>query len=77
MYWIDASSSVSGGNQKTFCCDTESDINNLPTTTTEGAVQAGNNVVNQRVEMGSKCMVVETGELYILGSSNTWDKVGG
>jgi hypothetical protein len=72
MYWIDGTLK-----QVMFIADSASDVNNLPTMTTEGTQQGVDNVSNNKVAMGSKCLIIPTGEVYILNSSNQWVKIGG
>ena len=68
MYWIDNNSSQ-GTNQKTYFADGTSDIANLP------VVIPGVN--DNEVGFGSKCLVIATSDVYILGSNNVWAKLGG
>ena len=72
MYWIDGTLK-----QVMFIADSASDVSNLPTMTSEGNQQGDDNVSNKKVAMGSKCLIIETGEVYILNSSNQWVKIGG
>lgn len=68
MYWIEENSSQ-GTNQKTYFADGTSDVASLP------VVQPGKN--NNEVAIGSKCLVIATGDVYVLGSNNIWAKIGG
>lgn len=59
-------SKIVGGNKlpynyAEFICDSENDINNLPTKTSEFACS-----------IGSKALVLETKNVYILNNDNEW-----
>lgn len=76
MYWLDSKQSA-GTNQKTFFCDSTADISNLPTITSDGEKQGDDPVSNKKVGLGSTCLVVGTGDVYMLDSNNEWTKLGG
>ena len=54
-----------------FIIDMDSDINNLPTSTTKGA--NGENCVSK----GSMAMSISSGSIFVLNSSDVWTEVGG
>ena len=81
MYWLDHNQS-STASQKVFYADTDNDVLNLPTSKSRGVEQ------NYRysdptfdgsapVEFGSQCMVISTGEVYMLNSQDIWERIGG
>lgn len=76
MYWIDTNA-PGNGKQVSFWADAESDILNLPTMTDEGVQQGDDTSSNKKVDKGSTCMVIETGDVYTLTSLNNWDILGG
>jgi hypothetical protein len=65
-----------------FYAEFETDILNLPTQTEMGKQDPGNDVelkaANAICGEGSECLLVATGDVYVLGkTTNTWDKLGG
>ena len=61
MYWM---TSYKNDGQMSFYADTEADVANLPTSQT-----------SQDVKKGSDCFVIETSDVYILNSQDTWVKI--
>ena len=81
MFWIQYRKE-SDPMYRMFYAEYETDLVNLPTQTTEGRQDAGDDVelkaANAICGEGSECLVIEKGDVYILGkSTNTWDKLGG
>lgn len=82
MYWLDHNQSTTEV-QKVFYADTEADIENLPTSKKRGVKQDhkypdpsfGDGT--HPVEIGSQCIVIDTGEVYMLKSDDTWGRIGG
>lgn len=72
MYWIDQGSYT---NQRSFYCDNESDIANLPKMDTEGVKQGDDDVSYLPCAKGSSCLCLGNSSLYILGSNNVWVRV--
>ena len=62
-FWEDQDSQLKNQSKKSFVADSESDISSLPTDDT--------------VAIGSDCLVIDTGDVYILDSTKTWAKLGG
>lgn len=55
-----------------FAVDTEADLTLLPNLTDFGQ----DNLVNMDpVKMGSTAITIDTSEVYMLGSNNTWEKL--
>lgn len=79
MFWIQQTGSKhNNSNYRLFYAETENDINNLPTQTQKGSQDDGDTVANSTCTAGSECVVIATGNVYVLGKeSNTWDKFGG
>ena len=63
-HWISPKDQTSNSKEKTFYADTASDVANLPTAESEVAI-------------GSACLVIATGDVYMLNSSRTWEVIGG
>lgn len=64
MYWMDVHDQVGGSKQVTYYADSASDVQNLPTDP---------EVINK----GSVCLIISTGEVYMLNSSYEWEVLGG
>ena len=62
-FWEDQDSQLKNSDKKSFMADGESDISSLPT--------------DDSIAIGSDCLVIETGDVYILNSTRTWAKLGG
>ena len=76
MYWYNNNVKFNSKDRKAFLCDTVADIANLPTTSSDGLIQAdGNNVVCKKVTMGSVVYVIATGDRYLLNSLDQWVKI--
>jgi hypothetical protein len=72
-YWLDSSQSYAGSPvQRDFWCDTDSDIQNLPTSAHEGVQQGEDTVSCQKCEKGSTCFCISPTKLYILNSQDEW-----
>ena len=73
-YWIqetDGNHNLS--NYRLFYCDTEIDVDDLPTNKKDGKIQDGDSVSFQKCAYGSECLVLESGNLYILSKdSDEW-----
>lgn len=74
-YWINNAINFKSKNRKGFLCDSASDLQDLPTTTTYGKEQDGKNVINQPVEMGSVAYVIDTQKRYCLNSRDVWVEI--
>ena len=62
--WESAKESVGNSKEKMFYADEEADVTDLP-------------VDPDEVAPGASCLVIETGDLYMLKSTYDWAKVGG
>lgn len=79
MFWVqETGTNHNNSTYRLFYADFESDLKNLPTQNKKGTQYNGDTVANQTCSAGSECVVIETGNVYILGKeSNTWDRFGG
>lgn len=76
-YWIvKTGSRHSSTTWRYFQCDYLSDVNKLPTQTTEGEKQENDTISSMIVSPGSQCLCHEDGSLWLLGKdTNKWVKV--
>lgn len=79
MFWIqEIGTNKNNSKYKLFYAEEESDINNLPTQKNNGVQINGDTVSNCPVAAGSECVVLSTGNVYVLWkSTDTWTKFGG
>lgn len=79
-YWIQevGGSGKNSSGYRLFYCETDADIADLPTATTEGVRQEGDSVSCKPCAVGSEALVRSTGDVYVLTkSTNSWEKIGG
>ena len=70
MFWIQKTGTKNDNSAyRLFYAEYENDINFLPTDKQVGMQTNGNTVANQKCSLGSECMVLETGMLYVLSTS--------
>ena len=74
-YWLNSSIKFKSKNRKAFLCDSDADLIDLPTTLKEGTIIGGNNVINQKVEMGSIVYSIASQTRYCLNSKGQWIKI--
>ena len=74
-YWINQAGNSTRPNWRQFYCDADSDIDNLPTSTTEGVKQDVDSMAHKCCSVGSECLSLETSSVYVLNSSNKWAKI--
>lgn len=76
MFWIQQTGTGhNNSNYRLFYAEKESDVTDLmPTDKVEGTQTNGDSVANKKCAIGSECLVLETGNLYIL-SSEGWKAV--
>ena len=63
--------------QEQFLVETAAEIAKLPTATSLGDKSVAVENAYQKVAAGSTALVIATGEVYVLTTSNVWTKVGG
>lgn len=66
-WWESAKSQLNTSGERSFIADTEADVANLPTSED----------YNGGLIPGADCMVIESGNVYILDSTRTWSPIGG
>ena len=73
-YWYDDLSARQPTSRRVidFVCDTNADIQDLPTSSKEGVPQQGDSTLHQKVEKGSSCMVIDASTLWMLNSEDRW-----
>ena len=81
MFWIQ-DRKESDPMYRFFYAEYETDLLRLPTQTTEGTQDPGDDIelkaANAICGEGSECVVLEKGDVYTLWkSTNTWNKMGG
>ena len=74
-YWINSRGNGNRSNWCQFYCDAESDIGNLPSSTSEGVKQEKDPMANQCCSAGSECFVLASTSVYMLNSSDQWIKL--
>ena len=75
-YWLNVAIKFKSKKRKAFLCDTDDDINDLPTTLAKGKEQAnGQNVINEIVEMGSVAYSIGSQTRYCLNSRGQWKPI--
>ena len=74
-YWINQSGNKNRPNWRQFYCDTEEDVSSLPTSSKGGVKQVGDSTAHQNFAIGSECLVLESTNVYVLNSSDTWIKL--
>lgn len=76
-FWINESAKVGNARQLQFIMDSDSDKNNLPTSSTSGTQQGNDTVVNLPCGKGSTAFSIASGKVFILNSSDSWVEIGG
>jgi len=59
-----------------YIMDADTDKDNLPTATAEGASQ-DDSVTHLKCGKGSTALSIESGKIFMLNSSNSWVEIGG
>lgn len=75
MYYIDHNNSYLPARQINYIADNPDDVTKLPTSITKGEPQPNDSTAHLEVSYGSQCLVISTGELYILNSQDEWVSV--
>ena len=72
-YWYDEETKVNGSShQVSFWCDSDADVADLPTSTTEGVKQGDSDTLHLPVAKGSSCISIDTATMFVLNSSDIW-----
>ena len=70
MFWIQKTGTKNDNSAyRLFYAETDSDIALLPTNLVKGTQDNGDTVANQTCSLGSECLCLSTGELYVLSTS--------
>lgn len=75
-YWINDSVPYSPSRQVQYFMDSDSDKDNLPTSSVEGASQ-GDSVTSKECGKGSIALSIGSGKLFVLDSEDNWTEIGG
>ena len=71
MFWIQQTGTNHNNSAyRLFYADYETDVANLPTSQKNGKQDNGDTVANQKITAGSECLVLESGNLYILSKDD-------
>lgn len=77
MYWIQNSGNGHNAAWKRFYCDTGDDITALPTMTDKGSEDKCVDDTDREIcAIGSECISLGEGKLYVLNSENSWEVFG-
>ena len=73
-YWYDDTSSGrrTTHNVTDFIMDDDSDVANLPTSTTEGVPQPPDTTLHRKVAKGSSALSIGSSSLFMLNSQDQW-----
>ena len=75
MYWLDEFIFDQNTDRVCFMMDSDQDIESLPTSKTPGVEQAGGNVSNEPVALGSLAYSIDSGSRFMLNSADVWKKL--
>lgn len=75
MFWIQQTNNKHNNSAyNLYYADYELDVKNLPTASKVGLQENGDTVANKKTCAGSECLVLETGNVYILRKdTDTWE----
>lgn len=74
-YWIqETGTNHNNSSYRLFYAETPDDISLMPTNLQDGNQLNGDTVSNQKCSLGSECLCISTGSLYILTNSG-WQEV--
>lgn len=70
MFWIQQTGTKNNNSAyRLFYAESDDDIDFLPTNLVEGTQDTGDTVANQKCSIGSECLCLSSGLLYVLSSS--------
>ena len=75
-YWFVAGTNPGASKQVQFYMDSDSDVVNLPTTTSNGVKQE-DDVSYLPCGKGSSALSIESGKVFMLNSNDGWIEFGG
>lgn len=73
-YWINQAGNSNRANWRQFYCDTDADVQNLPTAVSDGIAQEKDTASRHKCSVGSVAISLETSNTFILNSNNKWIK---
>lgn len=71
-YWIDESANFTNSRQIHFFMDSDSDVTDLPTSSSSGTPQTGDTVSCRPCGKGSRAFSIQSGTTYYLDSTGEW-----
>lgn len=74
-YWINQAGNATRPNWRQFYCDTDSDISNLPTSSTEGEDSSIDSTAYKCCSVGSEALSIESGKVFVLNGSDVWSEI--
>jgi len=76
-YWYDDTSPRSGTSRRciAFYMDSDSDLAELPTSTTEGTPQLNDTTLHLPVGKGSTAFSIDSSSVFMLKSDDTWQEI--
>ncbi len=75
MFWIqETGTNKNNPNYKLFYAETKADIDFMPTDKRNGTQNNDDTTSNKTCALGSECLVIDAGSLYILTTSG-WQEV--
>lgn len=75
-YWFAPNQKIGASGQAKFLMDTDTDVSSLPTSTTPGEKQTGNDVVHLPCGKGSIALSITSANIYVLNSQDEWVEFG-
>lgn len=74
-YWINQAGNNNRANWRSFYADTDTDVQSLPTSKSEGDKQTVDPTAHKRCSIGSECISLSSSKVFILGSDNIWKEI--
>ena len=74
-YWFKAGVNPGSSKQFEYIMDSDNDLTDLPNTSADGTSQ-GDDITHLKCEKGSTAFSIDSGNVYVLNSSDEWTNVG-
>lgn len=71
-YWINQAGNSNRADWRSFYCDEDKDVDSLPNSKEKGVLQDVDPVANHCCSIGSACLSLATGNIFLLGSDDIW-----
>lgn len=71
-YWINQAGNSNRADWRSFYCDEDKDVDSLPNSKEKGVPQDVDPVANHCCSIGSACLSLSTGNIFLLGSDDIW-----